>query len=297
MSQVSVCIVNWNTRQYLRECLKSLAEHAPAGTEVVVVDNASVDGSAEMVRAEFPWVRLIRNETNVGYAAGNNQAIKASRGEMVLLLNPDTRVTPGAIEELVACLHRHDKAGAAAPKLVYPDGRLQYSCRTFPTPDTVVWDVLLFSRLFPRSRRFGKYRMTWWDYSDERPVEQPMASALMFRRAALEQVGLFDEQFPIFFNDVDLCKRMWDAGWQIWFTPRAVVVHAHGASTALLGGRLPLESFRGLVRFYRKHYRGKVNPIAYWGALSLAALAVAVRVPLAVLRSLKSHRTVMRKAR
>ncbi|MBC7287318.1 MAG: glycosyltransferase family 2 protein [Armatimonadetes bacterium] len=285
MGLVSIGIVNWNTRDHLKQCLESIRRNAPQVRDVVVVDNASSDGSADMVRREFPWVRLIANESNLGYAAGNNQVVAAARGSLILLLNPDTRVTAGAVEALVACMERHERAGAVAPRLIYPDGRLQRSCRSFPTPDTVLFDALFLSRLFHRSRTFGKYRMSWWDYDDERQVEQPMASALLLRRQAFEEAGGFDERFPIFFNDVDLCKRLWDAGWEIWFTPEAEIVHAHGASTALLGYRLPIESFVGFVRFYRKHYWGKINPLAYWGAIALAGLSVAVRAPVAALRA------------
>ncbi|MCD6350583.1 MAG: glycosyltransferase family 2 protein [Armatimonadetes bacterium] len=285
MPEISVCILNWNTREQLRRCLQSLREHAAGlDVEVIVVDNASADASAQMVREEFPEVQLIANDQNVYYAAGNNQALERAQGEFVLLLNPDIVVTPGAIEELKACLLRHPRAGAVAPRLVYPDGRLQASCRTFPTPDVVFYEALGLSRLFPRSRRFGKYRMTWWAYDDERQVDQPMASALMLRRQALEEVGLFDEQFPMFFNDVDLCKRLKDAGWEIWFTPAATMIHEHGAATGQVAVRMALESYRSQLRFYAKHYRGRVNALSYWGALGLLTLGMVWRLPLAAWR-------------
>ncbi len=279
MADLAVCVVNWNTRDHLRRCLEALRDHAGGvGLQVIVVDNASSDGSADMVQAEFPGVDLVANEENVGYARGNNQALRRVEADFALLLNPDTIVTDGALQALLECAERHPKAGGLAPKLVYPDGRLQRSCRSFPTPDVVIYEVLGLSRLFPRSRRFGKYKMTWWGYDDERTVDQPMASALMLRMAAVRQVGAFDEEFPIFFNDVDLCKRLEDAGWEIWFTPAATVIHAHGASTSQVRRRMIAESHRSFLRFYGKQYRGRVNPAAYWTAVGLLHVSRALRL-------------------
>lgn len=270
---LSVCIVNWNTREHLRRCLQSLRAHAAdLNPTVVVVDNASGDGSAEMVGAEFPEVTLIANRDNRGYAAGNNQALRAAEADYKLLLNPDVQVSAGSVQYLVRFLEEHPEAVAVAPRLRYPDGRVQLTCRAFPTPDVVFYDALLLSRLFPRSRRFGKYRMSWWAHDDEREVDQPMASALLLRGRALAKVGLMDEAFPIFFNDVDLCLRLKEAGWQIWFTPRVEMTHYHGASTSQVWRSMLGESHRAFVRLYRKHYRSRVRLVTY-GAV-LATLAV-----------------------
>jgi hypothetical protein len=284
VADLSVCIVNWNTRDHLSRCLTALRDHADGlDLQIIVVDNASADGSAEMVRAEFSEVDLVANDENAGYARGNNQALERAVAEFALLLNPDTLTTAGALRALLACVKRHPQAGGLAPRLVYPDGSLQRSCRSFPTPDVVFYEVLGLSRLFPASRRFGKYKMTWWGHGDERAVDQPMASALTLRMAAVRQVGVFDEDFPIFFNDVDLCKRLRDAGWEIWFTPGATVVHAHGASTSQVKRRMIAESHRGFLRFYRKHYLGRVNPVAYWVAVGLLRVAEVFRLAAAVL--------------
>jgi GT2 family glycosyltransferase len=279
---LGICIVNWNTRELLRRCLACL----PAATEglqvdTVVVDNASGDGSAQMVRDEFAGVRLIANAQNRYYAAGNNQGLEALQTPCKLLLNSDIEAPAGALRTLVEWLEAHPRAGAVAPRLVYPDGRLQHSCRSFPDPDTVWWEALGLSRAFPRSRRFGKYKMTWWDYAQERPVDQPMASALLLRSSALEQVGLFDEGFPMFFNDVDLCRRLWDAGWEVWYTPAATVAHHHGASTRLARRAMVAESGRSFLRYYEKQYRGRVNGVCYGMTVALLRAAYAVKGRLA----------------
>ncbi len=275
---LSICIVNWNTRDHLRRCLDALEQTTrDLSPAVIVVDNASEDGSAEMVRAQFPQVALLSNPDNRGYAAGCNQALQAVETEFKLLLNPDVTTQPGSVQYLVEFLHSHPQVGAVAPRLRYPDGRVQLTCRSFPTPDTVLYDALGLSRLFPRSRRFGKYRMSYWGHDEERPVDQPMASALLLRDAALRQVGLLDESFPIFFNDVDLCYRLRQAGWEVWFTPRAEMTHYHGASTSQVWPRMLNESHAGFVRFYQKHYYGRLPWAGYLGARLLLSVGFALR--------------------
>ncbi len=276
---LSIVIVSWNTRDYLDACLTSLRDAPDAVTrEVIVVDNASEDGTATMVAEAHPGVTLVANDANLGYAAGNNQGIELASGEQVLLLNPDVVVHEGALDTLVSFLARCPEAGAVAPRLILPDGSVQASCRSFPTPDVVLYEALGLSRLFPRSRRFGKYRMTWWDYDDERQVDQPMASSILIRGEALAQVGGMDEQFPIFFNDVDLCRRLRDAGWNIWYTPEASMDHVGGASTGQVRRRMLVESHRSFVRFYEVHYRGRVAWWRYGGAIALLKVGFAARL-------------------
>lgn len=280
---LSICIVNWNTCERLRGCLRSIYDYPPEEPfEVLVADNASADGSAAMVRREFPQVTLFANETNLGYAEGNNQCLAASRGEYLLLLNPDTEVgtthphthTPThPFNELLRVLREHPEAAAVAPQLVSPDGSIQRSCRSFPTPGALWSEFIGLSRLFPRSRIFGAYRLRDWNHDTFREVDQPMGSCLLFRRAALDQVGLFDPQFRIFFNEVDLCYRLQRAGWKIYFTPDAQVLHYGAEGTKQVRLAMVPESKRGLVRFYRKHYRAAMNPALY--ALTLAAIEVA----------------------
>ena len=280
-----ICIVNWNTRDHLRECLQSLRDTATdLEPQTIVVDNASADGSAAMVAEEFPEVALIANEDNLGFAAANNQALEAATGDLKLVLNPDVVLPPGGVAGLVACMARHPKASAVAPKLVHPDGRVQLSRRSFPDPDVLLYEALLLSKLFPRSPRFGRYRMSWWGYDDERTVDQPMTSALLLRTAALEEVGHFDQRFPLFFNDVDLCRRLWDAGWEVWFTPEVEVIHHVGASTRQVRPQMVAESHRSLLGYYEKHYRGTVGPLAYYGARALVRIGGVVRGGLARLR-------------
>jgi GT2 family glycosyltransferase len=264
---LSVVIVSWRTRELLGACLRSLRAAlgerlAAGGAEVIVVDNASGDGSAERVRDQFPEVRLIANSENRGYAAGNNQGIAAARGRNVMLLNPDTEVPREAVERLEACLAAHPRAGAAAPMLVHPDGRPQSSLRGFPTPLALLGAVTGLGRLAPAGSPLAAYQPRALPAAPA-VVEQPMASCLLLRGEALRAVGGFDEAFPIFFNDVDLCWRLRRGGWEIWFVPEARVVHHGGASTRQVRLAMLWESHRGLHRYYQKHYRGRLAAPLY----------------------------------
>ncbi len=260
---LSACIVNWNTRDELRACLRALAAHPfSGGQEVIVVDNASADGSAQMVRDEFPDIRLIANAVNENYARGTNLALAAATGDLLLLLNPDAAVTAGALDTLAAFLRSQPKAAAAAPKLVHADGRTQASVRGFPDPGALFWDICGLARVFPNSRVFGAYRQTFFDYDKAGPAPQPMASCFLMTRQAYMAVGPMDERFPLFFNDVDWCLRARDAGLNIYYTPNAVVIHGGGASTNKVRKTAVWESHRALLRLYEKHYRTKISPPA-----------------------------------
>ncbi|MGQ9696667.1 MAG: glycosyltransferase family 2 protein [Armatimonadota bacterium] len=269
---LSVVIVNWNTCVHLRTCLESLGNQVIGypQVEVIVVDNASTDGSAQMVRSQFPWVRLIANSENAGYAKGNNQGLVLAEGRFILLLNPDTIVPEGALEKLVSWMDRHPDVGAVGVRLLNPDGSVQPSCRSFPEPAYLLYESLGLAVLFPHSRRFGAYRMTWFDHNREMDVDQPMGSALAVRREALEDVGLLDEQFPLFFNEVDWCYRARQKGWRIVFTPEVEIVHYGGSSTSQVRLSAIAESHRSLVRFYRKHYRNRM----FWSNYVLIILSI-----------------------
>lgn len=278
---LSILIVNWNTSELLRACLESVqATCFGLKHEVIVVDNDSADGSAEMVAREFPNAHLIPARENLGFAAGNNLAYATSAGKWIWLLNPDTELYPGAAEALIEFLETHPKAGAAASALIDArDGHIQRSCRTFPTPAALWAECLGLAGRYPHSRRFGFYRMGWWSYRSRRRVEQPMASSLMLKREAIEAAGgLFDGQFPIYFNDVDLCWRVWEAKWDIWFIPESRVRHWGGAATGQIKPAMIAESHRCLRRFYEKHYRSVLNPAVYWATVGMLEAAGKWRV-------------------
>jgi len=231
--RVSVVVLSWNTRELLARCLDSLrAQGQELPLEVIVVDNASADGSAEMVAHDFPEVVLLRNGRNEGYAIGNNQGAARARAEHLLLLNSDTEVRPGAIGTLARFLDTHPGHGACAPRLERADGTAQRSCKTFPTLLTAVFYDTVFDRWFPYNATLPRYEMRDFDHLTSRDVDQPPAAALLVRRALWEQLGGFDPVLWLFYNDVDFCRRLRAAGHQIAYVAEARVLHHEGKSTA-----------------------------------------------------------------
>lgn len=216
------------------------------------------------MRRDFPDVHLLANNSNENYARGTNQALEAATGDLLLLLNPDVVVTPGALDTLAAFFDDHPEAGAVAPKLVHPDGRTQASVRGFPDPASLLWDIVGLARVFEHSRVFGAYRQTFFDYESAGPAPQPMASCFLITRRAYETIGPLDAaRFPLFFNDADWCLRAWRAKLSVWYTPAAVVVHKGGASTRLVRRAAVWESHRALLRFYDKHYKTEMPRPAF----------------------------------
>lgn len=276
---LSVIVVSWNTRELLKSCLSALEQQIDkSDCEVFLVDNASADGSAEMVAREFTWVALIANNQNLGFAAANNQAIAKCKGNYILLLNPDTEVRPGAIKTLLEFFNSHERAGVVAPQLLNTDRSIQRSCRRFPTFKGMLFELLGFSRMFPDKAEFREYKMLDWNHDDEREVDQPEGACLMIRREVIDEVGTLDEGFFMLFEEVDWCYRVKQHNWQIWFTPRAQVVHHYGQSIKQVKARMILSSHRGLYRFWKKHYRNGrwyLDVPAYTGLMSLAYLRIA----------------------
>jgi len=270
--ELSVVVLSWNTAELLRACLASLRRHPfPGSWEVIVVDNGSADESAALVASEFPAARLIRNAVNEGYARGNNIGLREARGELLLLLNSDTEVHPGTLERLAGFLREHPDAGAVSCQFVGPDGAVQPSCMRFPSVKTVlVYDTIL-GALFPRGE-MTRYYYRDFDHRTTREVEQPPGACFMVRRAALERVGLLDEGMFLFFNDVDLCLRLRQAGWRIWFLADARILHHVGGSTRRFTDTT-LEWHKNRTLYYRKHH-GRLATFLCKGA----ALYVAARV-------------------
>jgi hypothetical protein len=258
--KLSIVIVTWNSAADIETCIDSI--NFGEEFEVIVVDNASGDATRDKL-SRYHHLKLVANESNCGYARANNQGLKLATGEYVLLLNPDTRIELGALDTLACYLDEHPAVGAVAPRLISPDGTTQFSIRSLPTSASLFWELVGLSRLFPKSRIFGRWKMKYFDYSRTAEVEQPMASCLMLRRTALASLASnsslltanfpMDEQFPMFYNDVDLSKRMADAGWKTVYLPDARVVHRHGASTRQVRARMIRESHRSAFRYLRKH--------------------------------------------
>lgn len=254
---LSVAIVSYNTREHLRRCLQCVqASDSLDSLETFVVDNASDDGSADMAAAEFPDVRLIRSPRNGGYAYANNLALQEASGSFLLLLNPDTEFGPTVLADMVRYLNAHPEAAAAGPKLVLLDGRLDLACRRgFPTPSVAFYRLFGLSYLFPRSRRFGRYNLTYLDPDLETEVDSVVGAFMLVRREAVTQVGLLDEAFFMYGEDLDWAYRMKERGWTIRYNPRVSVVHEKGASSRQRSQLTTVAFYRSMHLFHAKHFR------------------------------------------
>jgi hypothetical protein len=271
---LSVVIVNYNTRDLLRDCLKSALEsRGPIAFEVAVVDNASTDGSADMVRQEFPQLRLIASPVNGGYAYANNLGLRAAQpARYCLLLNPDTVLPPSALADMVAYMDSKPDAGVAGPRLVLADGSLDLACRRgFPSPAVSLYRFSGLSRLFPRSRRFGRYNMTYLDPDEEAEVDSVVGAFMMVRAEAIAQAGLLDEAFFMYGEDLDWAFRIKQAGWKVYYNPAVTVLHYKRAASRH-SKRAQYEFQRAMLVFYRKHYAATTNRLLH--SLILCGLAL-----------------------
>ena len=257
MPELSVIIVNYNVRPFLERALESIftaLEGIPS--EVFVVDNGSGDGSVHMVRMKFPSVRLIENEENVGFARANNQALREVKGKMVCLINPDTLVREDTFKVCMDYLKTHSNVGVVGCKILNSDGTLQLSCRrSFPMPWVAFTKMVGLSRVFPRSRIFGRYNMTYLDPDETTEVEAISGSFMMVRRRIVNEVGYLDEDFFMYGEDLDWCYRIGRAGWKIVYLPQTWIIHHKGQSTQEASfDYLPV--FFGAMRlFVKKHFK------------------------------------------
>jgi GT2 family glycosyltransferase len=252
--ELSIVILSWNTLELTRKCLQSVAARRDeVAGEVIVVDNASHDGSAEMVAREFPAVRLLRNAKNEGYARGNNQGIALANAPLVLLLNSDTEVRPGVLSALVGFLRAAPEYGAVAPRLVHPDGRVQKSCMRFPDLRIGLLYDSWFERRFGRGAHMRRYFMEDFDHLHDADVDQPPGACILIRRDLLARIGGFDESLFLFFNDVELCRAIADLGFKIRYLAAPEVLHHVGKSTAQFQDFVA-EWGTNRVRYYRKRH-------------------------------------------
>jgi len=255
VADLSVIIINYNVKQLLRECLYSIYHNTKRiNFEITTVDNNSTDGSADMVHREFPEVRLIENWQNLGFAKATNQGLRQSKGRHILLLNPDTIVLPNALDKMVEFMDENPRAGALGCKLLYPDGTLQRSCRSFPTLVSAFFENTGLEKLFPKNKVIGRHRIGYWDHNDIREVDQPTGAALMVRQEILSRVGLMDEQFYMYYDDIDWCYRIKKRGWKIYFIPLAQIIHHGGQSAGLNMAEMRIQGYKSRHKFFRKHY-------------------------------------------
>ena len=254
---VSIVIVSYNGRVHLRECLTSIYEHTAEITfEVIVVDNASKDGTPEMVIAEFPKTTLIRRSSNAGFAYAVNEGIAVSRGACVMLLNPDTEFTGNALPPMRSYLDDHPDIAVLAPKLLDSDGSLQLSCRAFPGYGTALFNRnSLLTRFFGRNRFSQRYLMTGFNHEEVADVDWASAACWLLPRLAIEKIGPLDEGYFWTIEDVDYCQRVHRAGLRVVYFPDVEITHHIGGSSKSAANRAILERHRGMWRYYKEYRR------------------------------------------
>jgi GT2 family glycosyltransferase len=263
---ISVIIVGWNARHYLQLCLQSLADAPPRRSiEVIVVDNASSDGSSEMIKAQFPKVKLIRSEENLGFAKGNNLAIRQCQGRYIALVNPDVIVFPGCLDALAEFLDQNPRVGNVGPRVLNPNMTMQSTCRRFPTLWNNFCSATRLEKVFKNSKFFAGEHMFYFPHDTTKTVDVLVGCFSMIRRETFDDVGLLDENLFMYGDDVDWCRRARKAGWQIVFFPEARAIHDRGKTTAPYPVRFAVAQQRSILYYWRKHH-------GFWGVAGIRGI-------------------------
>lgn len=276
MIDLSIIILSYNTKELLRECIRSI--RASRSLEIIVVDNASSDGSVEMVKEDFKDMILIANKENIGYTKGNNQGVKKAKGRYILFLNADTVVYRGTLETMIAFMDEHTEVASATCRVELPNGRLDDSChRGFPTPWRSFCHFLSLAKTFPKSKLFAGYSLGYLDLTTTHEIDSCSGAFMIVRREAGEQVGWWDEDFFWYGDDLDFCYRLKEKGWKVYFVPTVKILHYKGVSGGIkkISQHLTTASketviratnarFDAMKKFYKKHYISKYPRLVTW---------------------------------
>ncbi|QIB27576.1 glycosyltransferase family 2 protein [Caloranaerobacter azorensis] len=260
---LSIIIVNYNTRELTRQTLQSIYKYNHnLDFEVIVVDNNSSDDSINMIKDEFPQVILIQNKENLGFSKANNIGINKSKGKYILLLNSDTIIQRDTLEIMVDFMETNKEVGAAGCKVVLPDGNLDKACkRSFPTPRNAFYNALKLDKLFPHNKRFGEYNLTYLNEDEMHEVDSLVGAFMMVRREVIEEVGLLDENFFMYGEDIDWCYRIKKSGWKIVYYPKTKIIHYKGGSSKKKNPKIIYEFYRAMYLFFEKHYKNKYSKL------------------------------------
>lgn len=293
MSEValSICIVTYQTQAYLQACLRSIYEHPPDDAyEIIIVDNHSNDGTLEMLRNEFPQVKIIANATNLGYTAPMNQALRKGQGKYLLQLNPDTIIHPQAFNRLMAFMETQPKAGICGPKVLNTDGSLQKPCRRGESRPWAVFTYFLgLSSLFPKSKLFGEYLMNYMDEDEIHEVAGVSGSCMLIRRDVIDQIGYLDERFFAYQEDADYCFQARKKGWKIYYMPTAEITHFGGqGGSRVQPYRSIYEWHRSYWLYYRKNLAGDYFFLFNWLYYLAMLIKLAITLFMNLVRKEKS---------
>lgn len=256
---ISIIIVSYNTRELLKNCINSIYMTYPEkDLEILVVDNASSDGSPTMLKENFRDVILIESKENLGFAKANNIAIKKAKGDYILLLNPDTIITKNSIIKCINYMDKHRDVGILGCKVVMPDGKLDLACRrSFPTPSVSFYRMTGLSKLCPKNKLFGQYNLTYLDENETYEVDSIVGAFMLTRSEIIDQVGILDEDYFMYGEDIDWCYRIKQEGWKVMYYHEAVIYHYKGASGGKKNPKIIREFYRAMHLFYKKHYKSE----------------------------------------
>jgi len=272
---ISICIVSWNTKDLLYDCIKSIKEKTSRiNYEIIIVDNASKDGSVEMVRQKFPDCKLVASNRNWGFVKGNNIAIKEASGKYILYLNPDTTLVTSAINGMYNFLENNITYGAVGCKLTDKRGNIQYTCAAaFPTPFNTLCSLLFLDRIFTKSKLFTSRELNYWNHEDSRNVECLSGACIMARKGIVDELGGFDENIFMYSEDLDLCYRILKIGWQIFYLATEVIIHHEGASTKVKENKnfAPLMQIASNYYFFHKNF-GRIKAVQFRIAVCFGSL-------------------------
>lgn len=278
--ELSVIIVTHNNEKEIDLCLEALKQ-ATSGlqSQIIIIDNHSQDKTVELILAKGrSEIYLLRNQENLGFTRGVNQGLRLCQGKNIVLLNPDTQVSATSFNQLIKILKAHPDVGLVAPQLLNLDGTIQPSCRRFPIHRDVFFHVLGLSYLFPESHFFNRWKMGDFDHQTPCEVDQPQGACLMTHRKALDEVGLLDERFPMFFSDVDWCRRFKEKGWRILFYPEAKVIHSKGASVYQNRAAMIWNSHRSFYRYFQKYFQGGIYGVMNFFVGLVLILTAIIRI-------------------
>lgn len=261
---LSIIIVNYNTKELLKQTIQSIINAVNLGNnikyEIIVSDNCSCDGSIEMLKEEFKQVILIQNKNNLGFSKANNVAIKRAIGKYILLLNSDTVVVNDCLVKCVSYMNDEKNIGALGCKVMLANGKLDHACkRGFPTPRTSLYYMLRLHKFFPDNKKFGQYTLDYLDENNINEVDSLTGAFMMVRREVIDKVGLLDEEFFMYGEDIDWCFRIKEAGFKVVYFPKAEIIHYKGGSSKRKKNKTIYEFYRAMYLFYRKHYYDKHN--------------------------------------
>ncbi|KQX51928.1 glycosyltransferase family 2 protein [Paenibacillus sp. Root444D2] len=280
---LSIIVLNYKTRDLTLACLESVFSSATSYIyEVILIDNASNDGIIHATTEQYPQVVFIANTDNVGFSRANNQGIRIAQGRYVLLLNSDTIVESDTLDVMLRFMDENPTVGASGCKIVLPDGSLDKACkRGFPTPSASFYYAFGFSKLFPNTPRFNQYQLGYLSPDEAYPIDSLVGAFMLIRREAIDQVGMLDEEFFMYGEDIDWCYRIKEAGWVNYYYPGTQIVHHKGASSRRKPFKIIYEFHRAMILFHNKHYRKKYS----WLTNAMVYAGVSLKFILSLVRN------------